>query len=121
MQFKYLGETYEVDKDVYLSCKERNLTRRFFSLAKNLKPSKDKTLYTLIIYSTDKSMCEVAYSSHVKTHLRKLSNQNKEFYKHYTLTRLSKSQAEYLKSLLSTHIDFHAAIAQAKEEIQVFK
>lgn len=120
MLFKYLGETYEVDKQIYDSCKKRNATRRLFSFAVNTTPCKDKKKYYLLFCSTPDNLNIIAISSNPRKYLRELRAMHPGLAKHKSISDLTHNQAHYLKELLTLQTDYHKAIPIAMKEIKVF-
>lgn len=120
MEFNYLGETYTVSQQIYNSCKDRNLTRRLFSLAKLTTPTTDTKLCHFWIYSYYQVDLEFTscFSANPR-YIRKFKHLDPA--KHFHYYPLSKKQCEYLHEKISLATDFREAVAIAKEEIKVFK
>lgn len=114
MQFKYLGETYEIPRKSFDFCVSRNLLRKLFSEAIPKNPT-DQTRVAFFILSTEdpefRWFC--AYSKN-KKYYKRFNNTTK----HKVIQNLTIQQCKYLDKLTKKCCTFQEAIKLSKEAVE---
>lgn len=107
VKFMYLGETYEVDRKVYLNCVEKSLVNRLFSFTSMGK----RDNYFFIMSDDDRWFC--AHSTKPK-YYKKFQDASK----HLAIGNLTKEQCRYLEKLTRSCSDFRHAITVTRQAVE---